>query len=857
MGFHARIRGQSDGFLLNDRDVVAKIRKINDNPCVSEPSSQLPIYAQKDAIIDALANSQVIIVRGPPGCGKTTQLPRILQHHNPNLRIGVTQPRRIAAISVAARIAEEDCVTLGQEVGYSIRFDDCTSPRTHTKIMTDGILLQEARTDPYLSNYDVIMVDEAHERSLNIDFALGLLHEVLKHRPDFRVIVSSATMDVAPFQRFFQAVAPNLRVVDIDTRTFPLTIHHQSLKMVDDEMLCNEVVDKIRLIATGTEPGHVLVFLPGEGVINKISTALLPLCKKQPIVVIPLYGRLRREEQHLVFDEFEGKRKIVLATNIAETSITIVDVRFVIDTGLAKVPWFDERTGVATLRQEFISKASADQRAGRAGRTAPGVVYRLYDQQKYESAIDYTPEEITRVDLAEAVLRLISLGIQDVEHFEFPTRPPLRKLRGALDSLKRLGAIDREHRLTVVGRRMVPFPLSPALSRMVAEALAENAHDARDVLILAAWLSTRSPYRFPQGEEEQARKAQRNLAHESGDALTAIRAVHLWQKASDKHRFCDVNYLDADSMAFIDKAQNQLADIAEEMGALVGQTPTPPALVERCMTVGFSDTIMARQGFMYETRTGLTVSIHPGSALWSSRTRFAVAADMMRSGKTYAYFASAISPTSVAEFAPEFARTYGVKTVKKPVAAAKPEKTEEAHKTARLGGIDITLHHIRGKQVARITIEQAKRITPVEISALPRNAQKWRMVLELPYGVLNCGPLIPATRWIGLIPWPTEKPKRGPPIGAVLEWDRNLHTIERFAGHVLLPAKLPDGAKSYGFLMLVANDDGGYWFDVARDFLEAASSSLAALQNLQERTNDENLAKPIARLEQLIQDARG
>lgn len=475
----------------------------------------MPIWQQQEAIVAAVRNHRVVVVEGPAGCGKTTQLPRMLLAAGlvPR-RMGITQPRRIAAIGVASRIAFEEGVALGSEVGYSIRFDDRTGPETAVKVMTDGILLQEVRSDPLLSRYDIIMVDEAHERTLNIDFTLGLLLNILRQRSDLKVVISSATLHPGHFQKFFSNVVGPVPVLVVPTRMYPLTIHYAPPKGGSPAALVDATIDVICQMAHETQDGHILVFLPGEGIINRVAQGLAGAVIPRA-VVLPLYGRLPQKEQERVFLDTAPNRKIILSTNIAETSITIDGTVGVIDCGLHKLPWHDGRTGVTTLREEPISRASATQRAGRAGRTAPGIVVRLYREEDMHRRAEFGSEEILRIDLSEAVLRLIDLNIKDLERFDFPTPPPRGKLVGALRHLGALGAIDKDRNLTAIGRRMVPFPLMPALARMVVEANDRFAGALHDVLLAGAFLSVRSPFNYPQGKEEAAQAAHAKFRHKS------------------------------------------------------------------------------------------------------------------------------------------------------------------------------------------------------------------------------------------------------------------------------------------------------------------------------------------------------
>ncbi len=454
----------------------------------------LPIYEFESQILDAVRHHRVVVIEGPTGCGKTTQLPRMLLRSGLSMAcIGITQPRRIAAVSVARRIAAEAGVELGREVGYAIRFEDQTSDATILKLMTDGILLQEARTDPLFSAYDIVIVDEAHERSLNIDLTLGLLNRALQLRDDLKVIISSATLQPERFQAFFANIEARVPLLSVTARTFPVEIQYNPPKVSGDMGLADALADHVARIHRSGDPGHILAFLSGEGMIKASNDAIINrLPGRTDLMVLTLFGRMTRQEQDQVFDEFPGKRKVILSTNIAETSITIPDVRFVIDCGLAKIPRFKPGLGWTSLREEPISRASVEQRAGRAGRTAPGRVIRLYPENGLKGRPDFTDEEILRLDLSEVMLRLIDLGITDIESFHFPTRPSDSKILGALQVLRELGAIDLNRQLTDAGKHMVKYPLTPRLSRMVVAALLSHPAVLDETLILASTLSARA-----------------------------------------------------------------------------------------------------------------------------------------------------------------------------------------------------------------------------------------------------------------------------------------------------------------------------------------------------------------------------
>ncbi|MDX9722136.1 MAG: helicase-related protein [Myxococcota bacterium] len=791
--------------------------------------AELPIHQHRQELIDAFSKHRVVVVEGPTGCGKTTQLPRILLDAGlVQGRIGVTQPRRIAAVSVAHRLAQELDCTLGQEVGYAIRFDDHCSSRTVIKIMTDGILLQESRLDPNFEQYAVVVVDEAHERSLNIDTTLGLLHQALARRPDLKVVISSATLRAEHFQRFFQPVAGRVPLVSIKAKLYPVELVYRAPKPHDHDALVNALVDEVLAIDRSDEPGHILAFLTGEGMIKECSQ-LITERRPRNLQVLPLYGALTREEQERVFQEF-GKRKVILATNIAETSITIADVRFIIDTGLAKLPRFDQRTGITSLREEPISQASLAQRAGRAGRTAAGKAIRLFDERYLRNRPDFTEEEILRLELSEVVLRLIDLGVRDVEQFPFPTPPPRRSVRRALWQLHLLGAIDEAQELTEIGRRMVPFPLGPSLARMVVEASRLNPSLLDDVIIAGAFLSVRSPYVYPAGEESAARRVHLELAQRLGDAATAIHVFKRYEKAKQPELLCKQLFLEPNTMAFVASARQQLADIAKQEGMSV-QTGADPKLINRAVAAGFPNHFLQRKGHAYLTAAGDEVFVHPSSSLYGTRHRFLLAAELVRSRRTYAHHVCVVEPDWIRELNPDLARQWGLGVAKAPTSGAGVEAS-----TLRVGSLSLRVLSRAGRKkviVPRDAIPELIRLGP---AAVPQHARSWeaslrdeqsRYLSDVPLGVLVA--LLP------VLPLPEQNVVAADevPQGALLDPERNLHTIERYL-HLLLEPAYPLRGRQPGWLSLVWNGAEGFWFEASTDFAGVAENTSEALEALLE-----------------------
>ncbi|TNF27639.1 MAG: ATP-dependent RNA helicase [Deltaproteobacteria bacterium] len=799
-----------------------------------DPKS-LPIYNHEEEILRALERHRVIVIEGPTGSGKTTQLPKILLANGlSNGIIGVTQPRRIAAVSVAWRIAAELEVPLGAEVGYAIRFDDKTSRATEIKVMTDGILLMEARTDPDFSRYGVIIVDEAHERTLNIDFTLGLLHRALSRRSDLKVVVSSATLQPEIFKRYFSAVAGGeVPVVHIDARPFPVEIRYQPPPSDGPEAMMDAVAREVFAIEKAREPGSVLVFLSGEAMIKGTRELIEMSRLSRDMEVLPLYGKLTREEQELVFEEPKDKRKIVLATNIAETSITVPDVRFVIDSGLAKVPRVNQKTGITTLREEGISRASAEQRAGRAGRTAPGRAVRLYGKRAYLARPEYTDEEILRLELSDVVLRLINLGIRDIEDFPLPTPPPRQALKAALGALHDMGAIDRQRNLTPVGERMMPFPLTPALARMVVEAGDRYPDVVDEVITVGAFLSARPPYLYPQGEEAQARAAQERLAHPLGDALTAVQTFKLYARSKNPEGFCEAHYLDPSIMAFIQKAHGQLCDIARAGGIEVRGGGDPNDVV-RAVAVGFANGILRQRGRVYDGPGDMTIAIHPSSSLFGSSARYVVAADIVVSNRAYARFVSMMRTEWVVQANPELASKWGLDTRKRKKREEELPQPKGAPQTLILGDVVVPVVVRKGRPLVRVPAEEAPRLHTVSLSSVPEQALRWRALLEHGYFKWGRGSsLAELLCLLPHLPLPEGAPAPIPdvPLGALLESDRNLHTLGRFVDRVLEPG-LPHRGRNPGWLTLVSNGETAFWFEVVDDYPDALGTTLHAVRDL-------------------------
>lgn len=560
---------------------------------------ELPVSARRDDIAAAIRDHQVVIVAGETGSGKTTQLPKICLElgRGQDKLIGHTQPRRIAARSVAERIAEELGTELGDVVGYQVRFTDRTSRASRVKLMTDGILLAELQRDRDLRRYDTIIIDEAHERSLNIDFLLGYLKRLLPRRPDLKVVITSATIDVDRFAAHFDAP-----VVEVSGRTYPVEVRYRPLLELPEDDEDGEpvqrdqteaIVDAVRELS-GEGPGDVLVFLPGEREIRDTADAFDAL-RSDRLEIVPLYSRLSAADQHKVFSGHSSLvRRVVLATNVAETSLTVPGIRYVVDTGVARISRYSVRTKVQRLPIEPISQASANQRSGRCGRVSEGIAIRLYSEEDFEARPEFTDPEILRTNLASVILQMASLRLGDIARFPFVEPPDRRNIKAGTDLLEELGALtaapvegagsrDRRRRdqrpqgprLTEVGRRLARLPIDPRLGRMILEA--ERLGCLRDVLVIAAALSVQDPRERPEEQRAQADQLHARFTHESSDFLTWLNLWrHLKQQqkelsSSAFRRMCKREHLNYLRIREWQDYESQLRQVCKEMKLDLGK----------------------------------------------------------------------------------------------------------------------------------------------------------------------------------------------------------------------------------------------------------------------------------------------
>ncbi|HZL33914.1 MAG TPA: ATP-dependent RNA helicase HrpA [Tepidisphaeraceae bacterium] len=528
----------------------------------------LPVVEKRGEIARAIEANQTIILCGETGSGKTTQLPKICLELGRGVAgmIGHTQPRRIAARTVAQRIAHELGGDVGHAVGYKVRFSDHVSPNSYIKLMTDGILLAETQGDRVLDAYDTLIIDEAHERSLNIDFLLGYVKQLLPRRPELKLIITSATIDPQRFSRHFED-AP---IVEVSGRTFGVETRYRPLAAQTDDEEDREMIPSIleavdELWRAG--PGDVLIFLAGEREIRETAEELR---KHHPpgVDVLPLYARLGTQEQNRIFQP-HGRPRIVLATNVAETSLTVPGIKYVVDPGAARISRYNPRNKVQRLLIEKISRASADQRKGRCGRVSEGICIRLYSQEDYETRPQFTDPEILRTNLASVILQMKALNLGEIEQFPFVEPPDNRLIRDGYQTLHEIGAIDAEYRLSNIGRALARLPVDPRIGRMVLAAVDENCLD--EVLVIASALTVQDPRERPMDKQEAADAAHAQFRHESSDFLTYLNLWSVYHQhaghltASKLRKWCQQNFL-----SFV--RMREWHDIHQQLHALVNET---------------------------------------------------------------------------------------------------------------------------------------------------------------------------------------------------------------------------------------------------------------------------------------------
>ena len=633
---------------------------------IAETKKSLPVFPFRESFLEAVEQHQVLIVEGETGSGKTTQLPQYLyeagfckkineEGEEITVKIGCTQPRRVAAMSVSARVAEEMNVKLGNEVGYSIRFEDCTSERTALHYMTDGMLLRVFLSEPDLKSYSVMIIDEAHERTLHTDILFGLIKDIARFRPDLKLIISSATLDAEKFSEFFDD-APIFR---IPGRRFPVDIYYTKAPEADYIDACVVTILQIHV----TQPlGDILVFLTGQEEIETAQELLEEKKRKlgskiKELMIVPIYANLPSDMQAKVFEKTPpNSRKVVLATNIAETSLTIDNIIYVIDPGFNKQNSYNARSGMESLIVTPISKASANQRAGRAGRVAAGKCFRLYTAWAYQHELEEnTVPEIQRVNLGNVVLLLKSLGINDLIHFDFLDPPPHETLVLALEQLYALGALNHMGELTKMGRRMAEFPTDPMMSKMILAS--EKYKCSAEIVTIAAMLSNNAAIFYrPKDKIIHADTARKNFFSPGGDHITLLAVYNQWAETDYSTQWCYENFIQYRSMKRARDIRDQLEGLLERVEIDLESNPLETVNIRKAVTAGyFYHTSKLSKGGNYKTvKHNQTVMVHPNSSMFEDLPRWVIYHELVFTTKEYMRNCIEIKNDWLLEVAPHY-----------------------------------------------------------------------------------------------------------------------------------------------------------------------------------------------------------
>ena len=841
---------------------------------ISELAATLPVVHHRDQILRHVAANPVIVVESPTGSGKTTQLPRILYDagYADTGRIGVTQPRRIAAVSVTDFIraqldADADAgaaagAAAGAVAAYKMRFEDTTTRDTRIKVMTDGVLLQELGHDRRLGEYSVLMVDEAHERSLNIDFVLGLLKGVLAQRPEFKVVVSSATINAEVFSEYFDSCP----IVRLDTPVHPVRIHYRPFQPAGDPEQLMKAVERIVLEIDRTRrPGDILVFLSGERDIRGCIATLAARRESRRWQLLPLYARLARAEQDRVFAPVPGRRKIVVATNIAETSVTIPGIGYVIDSGLAKVNSFNTRTLTAALTEQPISHASCNQRRGRAGRTGPGSCYRLYSEASYQRRPLFETEEIHRTDLSEVVLRMAALGITEFEEFDFLSSPGRERIASAVALLGMLDALDADRALTEVGRTMVKFPILPRHARILVEAIHRYPEVLEEAIIGAAFLSAPTPFVMPEGHELEARHAHHAFRHPLGDLVACLDLYRQFRASGDRDGFCVRHYLEPRTMYEILDVKEQLEEIVGGLGVPVsGGGSTSHYL--RAVGRGLIQFIcVAAAPGRYRSPTAGNIFIHPGSGMYQQPARYIVAGEIVRTARAYARSVSPLTREEVRAISPDLLadlvavsqdRSAGARRTgrgrDRTVAAERPGRHARSGAAA-----DATRQlHLLGR-VFEVAEQRSKRplvtlpwqdAAPIARRAGRRSLaayRAWRGRITLGGGEIMSGARLEGLFEVLAKIDPAHRIDAGWPRDTLRMPHDSTLLLDRL-GHLLAISSRRPGSRKLGFIALQTDANGAFWLSLRRNLQNAVTDSLASLDTLadarQGELDDEQMA---------------
>lgn len=622
----------------------------------------LPVSAKRDEIAEAIRDNQVVVIAGETGSGKTTQIPKIC------IQLGLaqfgtiahTQPRRIAARSVSQRIAQEMAVELGNEVGYQIRFSDQSNEKTLVKLMTDGILLAETQHDRFLNKYQVIIIDEAHERSLNIDFLMGYLKQLLPKRPDLKVIITSATIDLERFSKHFD----NAPVIEVSGRTFPVEVRYRPLIDLNEQTQTEKsdepaegdmyqgIVDAVEELETEDvrrgQIGDVLIFLSGEREIRETSLALKKASFKGT-EILPLYARLSSAEQNKIFNPSGGGRRIILATNVAETSLTVPGIRYVIDTGVARISRYSYRSKVQRLPIEAISQASANQRKGRCGRVSEGICIRLYSEDDFTARPEFSDPEIQRTNLAAVILQMLSLRLGDVGKFPFVDAPDNRFIKDGYNLLKELGAVNNKNEINQVGRSLSRLPVDPRIARMLVEA--DKKQSLKEILVIAAALSIQDPRERPVEKKQQADQKHAEFRDEDSDFITLLNVWNGFEEARQElssnqlKQYCKKHFLNYMRMREWRDVHYQLRLQCKDLKLKENESGASYEAVHKAILAGFLSHVgLKTEESDYNGARNRKFMLFPGSGIFKKRPKWVVSAELVETSRLYARTNAKISP---------------------------------------------------------------------------------------------------------------------------------------------------------------------------------------------------------------------
>ncbi len=639
-----------------------------------EYDAELPVSARREEIAKAIEQHQIIIVSGETGSGKTTQLPKICLELGRGQKglIGHTQPRRIAAVSVAKRIAQELKTTLGDWVGYQVRFNDKTGPQAAIKLMTDGILLAESQRDPLLRRYDTIIIDEAHERSLNIDFLLGFLKNLSRKRPELKIIITSATIDAQKFaQHFADKRGKPAPVIEVSGRLYPVEIRYRPWQLDEkdqanqeakaprhkERMAQDDERDLIDGIVQAVDEcqregsGDILIFLPGEREIRETAEALRKH-KTGQAHILPLFARMSQGDQELIFHPSSNQRRIILATNVAETSLTVPGIRFVIDTGLARIKRYSWRNKVEQLLIEKISQASANQRAGRCGRVSSGICIRLYDEEDFSRRDAFTDPEILRSSLASVILRMKALRLHAIEEFPFVDKPTGKAIADGYHLLQELGALDENNRLTAIGRQLADLPLDPKVARMILAA--RDLQSLREVLIIAAALSIQDPRESPFDAKQQSQQAHAKFKDEKSEFVSYLK-LWTWYHEAVEHKASQRKLIEQLRKEYLSPwrlrewhdIHSQLLSLLSEKGWRINQSEATYEQVHKALLSGLLGNIGLKSETdtaMYQGARDIRFMIHPGSTLAKKAGKWIMAGELVETSRLFARVIAKIEP---------------------------------------------------------------------------------------------------------------------------------------------------------------------------------------------------------------------